>query len=341
MGIGGCESLTEASGPMRIASRSPIFYFTKCSNLRKFRYMSLSKPRIKAAILGTGNIGSDLLFKIVRDPGQLDLALFVGIDPESEGIKRAETLGVKTAGDGIDSILSKPEIKIVFDATSAQAHLQNAPKLAQAGKFVVDMTPAAIGPYCSPCVNLAEHLQSSNVNLVTCGGQATIPLVQAVSRVTPVEYAEIVSTVGSASAGPGTRQNIDEFTVTTARGLEVLGGAARAKAIIILNPAKPPILMRNTIYIMAEGSFNEEEVTASIESRIMEVQTYVPGYRLKGNPVYGTILVEGQERPSITLLLEIKGAGDFLPEYAGNLDIMTASAWQVGQKLAASFQGPV
>jgi len=303
--------------------------------------MSLPEPRIKTAILGTGNIGSDLLFKIVRDPGHLDLVLFAGIDPESEGIKRAEALGVKTAADGIDSILSDPEIKIVFDATSAKAHLQNAPKLEQAGKFVVDMTPAAIGPYCSPCVNLTEHLQACNVNLITCGGQATIPLVQAVSRVTPIEYAEIVSTVGSASAGPGTRQNIDEFTVTTARGLEVLGGATRAKAIIILNPAEPPILMRNTIYILPEGPFDEEEVTASIEDRIAEVQTYVPGYRLKGAPVYDTISVEGQERPNITLLLEIKGAGDFLPEYAGNLDIMTASAWQVGQKLAESFQAPV
>lgn len=303
--------------------------------------MSQSESRIKAAILGTGNIGSDLMFKVMRDPGQLDLALFAGIDAESEGIQRARALGVKTAADGVESILSDPEIKIVFDATSAKAHLQNAPKLEQAGKFVVDMTPAAIGPYCSPCVNLTEHLEAHNVNLITCGGQATIPLVHAVSRVTPIEYAEIVSTVGSASAGPGTRQNIDEFTVTTARGLEVLGGATRAKAIIILNPAEPPILMRNTIYILPEGSFDEKEVTASIEGRIAEVQSYVPGYRLKGSPVYDTILVEGEERPSITLLLEIKGAGDFLPEYAGNLDIMTASAWQVGQKLAESFQAPV
>jgi acetaldehyde dehydrogenase len=303
--------------------------------------MSAQESRIKAAILGTGNIGSDLMFKIVRDPGQLDLALFAGIDAASEGIQRAKALGVKTATDGVDSILNDAEIKIVFDATSAKAHLKNAPKLEQAGKFVVDMTPAAIGPYCSPCVNLTEHLQAHNVNLITCGGQATIPLVHAVSRVTPIEYAEIVSTVGSASAGPGTRQNIDEFTVTTARGLEVLGGATRAKAIIILNPAEPPILMRNTIYILPEGPFDEGEVTASIENRIEEVQAYVPGYRLKGTPVYDTILVEGQERPSITLLLEIKGAGDFLPEYAGNLDIMTASAWQVGQKLAESFQAAV
>lgn len=303
--------------------------------------MSQSESRIKAAILGTGNIGSDLMFKVMRDPGQLDLALFAGIDAESEGIQRARALGVKTAADGVESILSDPEIKIVFDATSAKAHLQNAPKLEQAGKFVVDMTPAAIGPYCSPCVNLTEHLEAHNVNLITCGGQATIPLVHAVSRVTPIEYAEIVSTVGSASAGPGTRQNIDEFTVTTARGLEVLGGATRAKAIIILNPAEPPILMRNTIYILPEGSFDEKEVTASVEGRIAEVQSYVPGYRLKGSPVYDTILVEGEERPNITLLLEIKGAGDFLPEYAGNLDIMTASAWQVGQKLAESFQAPV
>ena len=303
--------------------------------------MSAQESRIKAAILGTGNIGSDLMFKIVRDPGQLDLALFAGIDAASEGIQRAKALGVKTATDGVDSILNDAEIKIVFDATSAKAHLKNAPKLEQAGKFVVDMTPAAIGPYCSPCVNLTEHLQAHNVNLITCGGQATIPLVHAVSRVTPIEYAEIVSTVGSASAGPGTRQNIDEFTVTTARGLEVLGGATLAKAIIILNPAEPPILMRNTIYILPEGPFDEGEVTASIENRIEEVQAYVPGYRLKGTPVYDTILVEGQERPSITLLLEIKGAGDFLPEYAGNLDIMTASAWQVGQKLAESFQAAV
>ena len=296
------------------------------------------QSRVKAAILGTGNIGSDLLLKVLRDPGRLELVLFAGIDPRSAGIQRAKAGGIKTSCDGVDSILSDPDIRIVFDATGAKAHLHHGPQLAEAGKLVVDMTPAAIGPYCAPCVNLTESLEATNVNLITCGGQATIPLVEAVSRVIPVEYAEIVSTIASASAGPGTRQNIDEFTVTTARGLEIVGGATHAKAIIILNPAEPPIFMRNTIYVLPEGPFDENEVTTSINERIAEVQNYVPGYRLKGTPVFGTVEVDGQKQPHITLLLEVKGAGDFLPEFAGNLDIMTASAWQVGQQLARRVQ---
>jgi len=298
----------------------------------------MNKSATKCAILGTGNIGSDLMFKILKQPENLDLALFAGIDPQSTGMKRAAAMGVNTSPEGVNAILEDPEISIVFDATSAKAHLINAPKLQEAGKWVVDLTPAAIGPYCVPCVNLKDELNARNVNLITCGGQATIPLVQAVSRICPVEYAEIVSTVASASAGPGTRQNIDEFTVTTARGLEKVGGAKKAKAIIILNPAEPPILMRNTIYVLPQDPFDEAAVTESVKERISEIQQYVPGYRLKGDIVFDTTRVAGKDRPSITLLLEVRGAGDFLPDYAGNLDIMTASAWQVGQTLAAHIQ---
>jgi len=291
-------------------------------------------PAIKAAILGTGNIGSDLMFKLLRQPGSLELALFAGIDPASHGLARARQLGVAASDRGIDAILEAPDIRIVFDATSARAHVRHAAALAAAGKIAIDLTPAARGPYVVPPANLGSHLDQPNVNLITCGGQATIPLVHAVARVAPVRYAEIVSTVGSLSAGPGTRQNIDEFTFTTARGLEAIGGARAAKAIIILNPADPPILMRNTVYVLSEGDFDEAAVTQSIERVASEVRAYVPGYRLKGEPAYDTIKTADGLRRTITLLLEVEGAGDYLPKYAGNLDIMTASAWRVGQAFA-------
>jgi acetaldehyde dehydrogenase len=295
----------------------------------------MAPPRVQAAILGTGNIGSDLMCKLLRQPGALELALFAGIDPKSDGLARARALGVPTSDRGIDAILEAGEIAIVFDATSARAHVRHAPRLAAAGKITIDLTPAACGPAVVPPANLRAHLDALNVNLITCGGQATIPLVHAVSRVTPVAYAEIVSTVASASAGPGTRQNIDEFTFTTARGLETLGGAQAAKAIIILNPADPPILMRNTIYVLPAGDFDLAAVTRSIEQTVAEVRTYVPGYRLKGAPVLDEVKLPGGIRRTLTLLLEVEGAGDYLPKYAGNLDIMTASAWRVGQVFAA------
>jgi acetaldehyde dehydrogenase len=297
----------------------------------------MDSAQIKSAILGTGNIGTDLLYKLLREPGSLELALFAGIDPASEGLKRARSLGVKVSHEGAGAILKDPEVKIVFDATSAHAHRQHAPKLQAAGKTVIDLTPAALGPYVVPLVNLEEHAGAGNLNLITCGGQATIPMVHAVSRITEVAYAEIVSTVSSVSAGPGTRQNIDEFTFTTARGLEQLGGAEKGKAIIILNPADPPILMRNTIYVLPKGDFDKAEVTRSIVQMAEQVAGYVPGYRVKGEPVYDEMPDDPNGRKIVTILLEVEGAGDFLPPYAGNLDIMTASAWRVGQQVAKTI----
>lgn len=293
--------------------------------------------KTKAAILGSGNIGTDLMFKLLRQPGRLELALLAGIDPKSDGLARARQHGIAASDRGIDAILDAPDIKIVFDATSAKAHARHAPLLAAAGKIAIDLTPAARGPYVVPPVNLGAHLGAANVNLITCGGQATIPLVHAVHRVAPVRYAEIVSTVASASAGPGTRQNIDEFTFTTARGLEALGGAAAGKAIIILNPADPPILMRNTVYVVPAADFDDAAVVKSVETMVSQVAEYVPGYRLKGAPVFDTVKMGGEARRSITLLLEVAGAGDYLPRYAGNLDIMTAAAWRVGQVFAEFF----
>ncbi len=291
--------------------------------------------KVKVAVLGSGNIGSDLMFKLRREPGDMELALLAGIEPKSEGLARARALGVPTSLDGIQAILEDPEIQIVFDATSAHAHVRHAKILKEAGRIAIDLTPAARGPYVIPPVNLGAYLDESNVNLITCGGQATIPLVYAVSRVTPVAYAEIVSTIASLSAGPGTRQNIDEFTFTTARGLEVIGGATHGKAIIILNPADPPILMRNTIYLITEElEIDERAVTNSIGKMVAAVQEYVSGYRLKNAPVYDVRDTPNGKQKIITLLLEVTGAGDFLPPYAGNLDIMTASARQVGQVLA-------
>ena len=296
--------------------------------------------KVKVAILGSGNIGSDLMFKILRAPGHMELALLTGIEPQSEGLARARTLGINASHDGIQPILDDPEIKIVFDATSAQAHVRHAKMLRDAGRIAIDLTPAARGPYVIPPVNLGAHMDEQNVNLITCGGQATIPLVYAVSRVVPVPYAEMVSTVASLSAGPGTRQNIDEFTFTTARGLEVIGGARQGKAIIILNPADPPILMRNTIYILLESDdVDRKAIVDSVEEMVKAVQAYVPGYRLKNEPVFEVRDTPEGKRTLIALLLEVTGAGDFLPSYAGNLDIMTASARQVGELFAQKILG--
>jgi acetaldehyde dehydrogenase len=291
--------------------------------------------KVKVAVLGSGNIGSDLMYKILRDPGHMELVMVAGIDPDSEGLARAKSLGINVSSHSVDAVLDDPEIKIVFDATSAHAHVKNYRKLKEAGKIAIDMTPAARGPYVVPPANLGEHLDEPNVNLITCGGQATIPLVYAVSQVAPVAYAEMVSAVASLSAGPGTRQNIDEFTFTTSRGLEVIGGADRGKAIIILNPADPPILMRNTIYLLLkDDAIDETAIINSVESMLAQVQEYVPGYKLKDAPVIEERETPDGVKPLIVMLLEVTGAGDWLPTYAGNLDIMTASARRVGEVFA-------
>lgn len=290
---------------------------------------------VKVAILGSGNIGSDLMFKLLKQPGHMKLTMLAGIDPTSEGLARARDLGIATSANGINDILADPDLKIVFDATSAYAHVRHAKALREAGRIAIDLTPAARGPYVVPPANLNQHLDEPNVNLITCGGQATIPLVYAVSRVTPVDYAEMVSTVSSISAGPGTRQNIDEFTFTTARGLEVIGGAKKGKAIIILNPADPPIMMRNTVYVMpAAKDIDEQAVTDSVNRTVADVQQYVPGYRLKSGPIFEQRPTPQGSRTVVSMLLEVTGAGDWLPPYAGNLDIMTASARRVGELFA-------
>lgn len=283
------------------------------------------RNRLKVAIIGPGNIGTDLMYKVLRSE-KLELCMMAGIIPESEGLKRAASLGIETTAVGIGPILERQEIQLVFDATGAKPHLRHAPVLREAGKIAIDLTPAAVGPYVVPAVNMGEHFDSPNINLVTCGGQATIPIVAAVGRVKPIVYGEIVATIASKSAGPGTRQNIDEFTKTTARGVEVVGQARRGKALIILNPAEPPIIMRNTIYCEVEGQIDQEAVRASVEEMIQVVQTYVPGYRLRVPP-----LVEGN---LVTTMIEVEGAGDFLPKYSGNLDIITAAATGVAERLA-------
>jgi acetaldehyde dehydrogenase len=294
-----------------------------------------SNNKVKVAILGSGNIGSDLMFKILREPGHMELALLTGIEPQSEGLARARSLGINASHEGIQPILDDPQIRIVFDATSAHAHVRHAKQLREAGRIAIDLTPAARGPYVIPPVNLGAYMDEENVNLITCGGQATIPLVYAVSRVTAVPYAEMVSTIASLSAGPGTRQNIDEFTFTTARGIEVIGGASQGKAIIILNPADPPILMRNTIYALLDSEdVDRKAIVDSVEEMVTAVQAYVPGYRLRNEPVFEVRDTPEGRRTLIAMLLEVTGAGDFLPSYAGNLDIMTASARQVGEVFA-------
>jgi acetaldehyde dehydrogenase len=255
-----------------------------------------------------------------------------GIVPESEGLARARQEELATITDGIEGLLRrKDDFEIVFDATTASAHIRHAPLLAKARKIAIDLTPAAVGPYVIPLVNLDEHVGQKNVNLVSCGGQATVPLVSAMRSASPVEYAEIVATIASKSAGPGTRQNIDEFTDTTARGLERIGGASRGKAIIVLNPAEPPILMRNTIYGIVEEA-DPEELAKSIEEMVKRIQEYVPGYRLRAKPLIENL--PGRQRKKVTLYVEVEGAGDYLPRFAGNLDIMTSAAVKVGEEIA-------
>jgi acetaldehyde dehydrogenase len=290
------------------------------------------------AIIGSGNIGTDLMIKILRSDGPLTVGAMVGTDPDSDGLARAKRLGVPTTANGIDGLLAMPnsgDIKLVFDATSAGAHRANWAKLHGTGVRVLDLTPAAIGPYCVPVVNLDDHLDAPNLNMVTCGGQATVPIVAAVTEVGIVSYAEIVSSISSKSAGPGTRANIDEFTETTSTALEVVGGAQRGKAVIILNPADPPILMRNTVYCLVDGDADHAAIEQSIVNTVEKVNAYVPGYRLKqrvqfekfssDNPLY--IPETGKFTGTrVTTMLEVTGAAHYLPAYAGNLDIMTSAA---------------
>lgn len=283
--------------------------------------------KVKVGIIGTGNIGSDLMVK-VRRSDILELTTVMGIDPDSRGMKHAKYLGLHVFENSIDGLIEQPDlVDIIFDATSAKAHLYHAEVAKKLGKMILDLTPAAIGPFVVPTVNMNELVNCDNVNLVTCGGQATVPIVHAVNQIAPVQYAEIVATISSKSAGPGTRANIDEFTETTAKALEEVGGAKKGKAIIILNPAEPPIMMRNTVYaLVEEGSMDEGKVTASIKEMVRIVQSYVPGYKLRQEPIF-----DGNK---VTVFLEVKGAGDYLPTYAGNLDIMTSAAVKVGEELA-------
>lgn len=295
--------------------------------------------RTACAIIGTGNIGTDLMHKLLHSR-VLEVRAMVGIDPESDGLARAQSLGIEATHEGVDWLLDRADqYGLVFEATSAKVHARHAPLLREAGLIAVDLTPAAAGPAVVPPVNLEEHLGEPNLNLVTCGGPATIPIVSAVTRLCDVPYAEIISTVASRSAGPGTRANIDEFTERTAEGLETIGGAAKGKAIIVLNPAEPPIIMRNTVYCALPDGYDPDAVCASIESMVREVAGYVPGYRLKGRPIIdpGPFRTPGGEVSArVITLLEVEGAGDYLPPYAGNLDIMTAAAVRVGETLAGA-----
>jgi len=286
--------------------------------------------KLKAVIIGPGNIGTDLLMKTQRSEW-IEPVWMVGVDPESEGLRRAAAMGIKTSATGVDGILDhviEDDIRVAFDATSAYAHADNSRKLNELGVVMIDLTPAAIGPFCIPPVNLTQHASElkMNVNMVTCGGQATIPMVAAVSRVQPVEYGEIIASVSSKSVGPGTRKNIDEFTRTTASAIEKVGGAKKGKAIIIVNPAEPPLLMRDTVHVLTEGQPDEEAITQSVHAMVAEVQKYVPGYKLVNGPVF-----DGNR---VSIFLEVEGLGDFLPKYAGNLDIMTAAGLRTAELFA-------
>jgi acetaldehyde dehydrogenase (acetylating) len=309
--------------------------------------------KTKVAVIGSGNIGTDLMIKVMRLSETLEMAAMVGIDPDSDGLARAARLKVPITHEGVDGLIRMDgfdDIEIVFDATSAKAHVENAKKLAPYGKRLVDLTPAALGPYVVPTVNLDEHLADAghavdNFNMVTCGGQATIPIVHAVSRITPVPYAEIVASISSRSAGPGTRANIDEFTETTSGAIEKVGGARRGKAIIVLNPAEPPLIMRDTVYCLISDA-DHDAVRDSVEEMVASVAEYVPGYRLKqqvqftpvpaGDPIHTLLPDDVSEKPTtkVSVFLEVEGAAHYLPAYAGNLDIMTSAALRVAERIA-------
>jgi len=302
--------------------------------------------KVKCAVIGSGNIGTDLMIKIMRNSSILEMAALVGIDAASDGLARARRLGVATTHEGLDGLrrlASYPDIRVVFDATSAGSHKAHSEALLADGKQVIDLTPAAIGPFTIPSVNLDSNLDQGNVNMVTCGGQATIPIVAAINRVSPVRYAEIVASISSKSAGPGTRANIDEFTETTARAIEDVGGAQHGKAIIILNPAEPPMIMRDTVFCFCDTA-DVNDIRASVEAMVREVQAYVPGYRLKQDVLFDHV---GSNAPllipemggsftgiKVSVFLEVEGAAHYLPAYAGNLDIMTSAAVQTAERLA-------
>lgn len=319
--------------------------------------MGSSQLKTKVAIIGTGNIGTDLMFKVRRLSKSLEMGVFVGIDPASDGLARAKRLGIETTAEGVDGLIAHPlfpEIGIVFDATSASAHVANAEKLAPHGKQLIDLTPAAVGPYVVPAVNLDDHLDEPNVNMVTCGGQATIPIVDAIASVTPVLYGEIVASIASLSAGPGTRANIDEFTETTSQAIERVGRAARGRAIIILNPADPPMVMRDTVQVLTAplDASQRAAIVEAVERRIAEVAEYVPGYAQKQPVVFhdeaaevDRLIPEHLRLPGgytrVSVFLEVEGAAMYLPAYAGNLDIMTSAAMRTAERLAAINQEAV
>ncbi|MBL1101830.1 acetaldehyde dehydrogenase (acetylating) [Streptomyces coffeae] len=303
----------------------------------------------KVAVIGSGNIGTDLMIKILRLSDSLEIAAMAGIDPGSDGLARARRLKVATTHEGVDGLVELDEfaeVSLVFDATSAGAHKRHDEVLRTLGRTVVDLTPAALGPYVVPPVNGDAHLNAPNVNMVTCGGQATIPIVAAVAAVTPVHYAEIVASLSSRSAGPGTRANIDEFTETTSSAIEQVGGAARGKAIIVLNPAEPPLIMRDTVHCLI-GDCDDAAVTASVEEMAARVQTYVPGYRLKQKVQFERVAIDDPLRSllpaasrsgqaaKVSVFLEVEGAAHYLPAYAGNLDIMTSAALRTAERMAA------
>jgi acetaldehyde dehydrogenase len=312
----------------------------------------MSSTKLKAAIIGSGNIGTDLMIKILRHGKHIEMGAMVGIDPASDGLARAARLGVATTHEGVQGLTRLPvfaDIDIVFDATSAGAHVKNDAFLRalKPGIRMVDLTPAAIGPYCVPVVNGEQHLDAKNLNMVTCGGQATIPMVAAVSRVAKVHYGEIVASISSKSAGPGTRANIDEFTETTSKAIEAVGGAAKGKAIIVLNPAEPPLMMRDTVYTLSDFA-DEESIAASVERMAADVQAYVPGYRLKQRVQFDRIeqpiLIPGVGRIAglkTSIFLEVEGAAHYLPAYAGNLDIMTSAALRTAESMAAKLLQPL
>jgi len=309
--------------------------------------------KAKVAVIGSGNIGTDLMFKILRKSDSLEMAVLVGVDPASDGLARARRLGIAATAGGLSSLRSMEiyrDISIIFDATSASAHLVHAKVLENDGKIAIDLTPAAVGPFVVPSVNLDENLKSLNVNMVTCGGQATIPVIAAVSRVAPLPYAEIVASISSRSAGPGTRANIDEFTETTARAIESVGGATKGKAVIVLNPAEPPMIMRDTVYCLVRTE-DRDAIRTSIESAISSVQAYVPGYRLKQDvqferiPSDASVRIPGLDYPvsglKVTVFLEVEGAAHYLPAYAGNLDIMTSAAVRTGEHISQMAVGEI
>lgn len=305
----------------------------------------MSNTQATAAIVGPGNIGTDLMFKLLHRSELVEPRFMVGVDPSSDGLARARRLGLEASAEGVDWLLAQDEQPdIVFECTSAKAHLANAPRYAEAGILAVDLTPAAVGPYLCPPVNLSFNLEAANVNMITCGGQATVPMVNAVSSVVPVPYAEIVASVSSRSAGPGTRANIDEFTETTASAVEQVGGADRGKAIIILNPVEPPMLMRNSVFCAIPAEAGEpgdvqNRILESIHAMVATVQQYVSGYRLRTDPQFDPARHAWRDHARVFVPIEVKGSGDYLPDYAGNLDIITAAAARVGDLMTAHRLG--